>query len=173
MATTATTGRGRRWRRHLFGGAGDDIITDLGGDDNLQGQDGNDAIHGGNGINLILGGFGNDFIVTGEDESEAFGGPATTSSWASRGRVRVRQRRRRLDRGGMADGAPARTSMPSGSTGSSATTSSWATPLADRMDGEGGDDIMVGNGGDSDRYEGFSGFDWAVFKDDPRGFTPT
>ena len=35
------------------------------------------------------------------------------------------------------------------------------------MDGEGGDDIMVGNGGDGDRYEGCSGFDWAVFKDDP------
>ena len=58
----------------IFGGAGDDIITDEGGDDNLQGGDGNDAIQGGNGINLIIGGFGNDFIVTGEDESKSFGG---------------------------------------------------------------------------------------------------
>ena len=43
--------------------------------------------------------------------------------------------------------------------------------LTDRMDGEGGDDIMVGNGGEGDRYEGFSGFDWAVFKDAPTGAT--
>ena len=41
------------------------------------------------------------------------------------------------------------------------------------MDGEGGDDIMVGNhgGGEGDRYIGKSGFDWAVFKDDPFGVT--
>ena len=39
------------------------------------------------------------------------------------------------------------------------------------MDGEGGDDIMVGNGGDADRYLGVSGFDWAVFKDAPTGAT--
>ena len=37
------------------------------------------------------------------------------------------------------------------------------------MGGEGGDDIMVGNGGQTDRYLGASGFDWAVFKDDPFG----
>ncbi|MGH8431748.1 MAG: peroxidase family protein, partial [Solimonas sp.] len=40
---------------------------------------------------------------------------------------------------------------------------------ADRMLGEGGDDIMAGNGGPVDRYMGGSGFDWAVFKDDPAG----
>ena len=32
------------------------------------------------------------------------------------------------------------------------------------MDGEGGDDIMMGNGGQGDRYEGMSGFDWASFQ---------
>ena len=45
--------------------------------------------------------------------------------------------------------------------------------ISDRMDGEGGDDILVGNhgGGEGDRHIGKSGFDWAVFKDDPFGVT--
>ncbi|MGH8431892.1 MAG: peroxidase family protein, partial [Solimonas sp.] len=43
--------------------------------------------------------------------------------------------------------------------------------VADRMLGEGGDDIMVGNGGQVDRYIGASGFDWAVFKNDSAGAT--
>jgi Ca2+-binding RTX toxin-like protein len=36
--------------------------------------------------------------------------------------------------------------------------------VSDRMLGEGGDDIMVGNGGRGDRYMGGSGFDWAGFQ---------
>ena len=43
--------------------------------------------------------------------------------------------------------------------------------VLDRMMAEGGDDIMVGNGGQGDRYIGGSGFDWASFKDDPLGVT--
>ena len=37
------------------------------------------------------------------------------------------------------------------------------------MNAEGGDDIMVGNGGQQDHYIGASGFDWAVYKDSPTG----
>ena len=37
------------------------------------------------------------------------------------------------------------------------------------MNGEGGDDIMVGSGGPGDKYLGASGFDWATFKDDEVG----
>jgi hypothetical protein len=51
---------------------------------------------------------------------------------------------------------------------SSATTSSSAT-VADRMLGEGGDDIMIGMGGQVDRYMGGSGFDWAIFKHPTQG----
>ena len=43
--------------------------------------------------------------------------------------------------------------------------------VSDRMDGEGGDDIMVGNGGFGDRYIGGSGFDWAVFTHESLGAT--
>ena len=152
----------------VFGGAGDDIITDLGGDDIIQGGDGNDAIHGGNGVNLILGGFGNDFIVTGEDPSEVLRRPRQRlHPGRARQRVRVRQRRRRLDRARHGRRQRRRQLRPvRARPGRSATTCSSANTITDRMDGEGGDDIMVGNGGQVDRYEGGSGFDWAVFKDD-------
>ncbi len=39
------------------------------------------------------------------------------------------------------------------------------------MNGEGGDDIMVGSSGAGDKYLGASGFDWATYKDDPFGVT--
>ena len=43
----------------------------------------------------------------------------------------------------------------------------------DTMNAEGGDDIMVGNGGQQDRYLGLSGFDWADYKDSPLGVIVT
>ncbi|UUZ74664.1 hypothetical protein LP414_20210 [Polaromonas sp. P1(28)-13] len=156
----------------ILGGAGDDILTDLGGDDNMQGGDGNDVIQGGNGINLILGGFGNDFIVTGEDASEVFGGPGNDFI------LGVRANEAQFGNEGddwLELGAP------DGSVGDNFDTFVLdpvrgndvfiGEGITDRMDGEGGDDIMVGNpgGGEGDRYEGMSGFDWAVFKDDPAG----
>ena len=40
---------------------------------------------------------------------------------------------------------------------------------ADSMNGEGGDDIMVGSDGPGTSSSGASGFDWATFKDDEFG----
>ena len=156
----------------VFGGAGDDIMTDAGGDDNMQGGDGNDAIHGGNGVNLILGGFGNDFIVTGEDPSEAFGGPGNDFILGARGNEFVfGNEGNDWIQFGMADGS-------AGENFDAFTRDQVVghdvfigNTISDRMDGEGGDDIMFGNGGQVDRYEGGSGFDWAGFKDDPWGVT--
>ena len=151
----------------ILGGAGDDIITDTGGDDNLQGGDGNDAIHGGNGINLILGGFGNDFIVTGEDEAEAFGGPGNDfifgvppveMLFGNEGDDWIEH--------GMADGSAGENFDTRGLDSIVGNDIFIGDSIADRMGGEGGDDIMVGNGGQVDRYIGASGFDWAVFKHD-------
>lgn len=151
----------------ILGGTGDDIITDQGGDDNLQGQDGNDAIHGGNGVNLILGGFGSDFIVTGEDEAEAFGGPGNDfilgvrpveMIFGNEGDDWIEH--------GMADGSAGENFDTRGLDSIVGNDVFMGDSVADRMGGEGGDDIMVGNGGQVDRYLGASGFDWAVFKHD-------
>ena len=151
----------------IFGGTGDDIITDQGGDDNLQGQDGNDAIHGGNGINLILGGFGNDFIVTGEDESEAFGGPGNDFIFGVRP-VEMIFGNEGDDwiEHGMADGSAGENFDVRGLDSIVGNDVFMGDTVSDRMGGEGGDDIMVGNGGTGDRYLGASGFDWAVFQHD-------
>jgi Ca2+-binding RTX toxin-like protein len=151
----------------IFGGTGDDIITDQGGDDNLQGQDGNDAIHGGNGVNLILGGFGNDFIITGEDESEAFGGPGNDfilgikpveMIFGNEGDDWIEH--------GMADGSAGENFDTRGLDSIVGNDVFIGDTISDRMLGEGGDDIMMGNGGQVDRYIGASGFDWALFKSD-------
>jgi len=158
----------------LLGGTGDDIITDIGGDDNIQGGDGNDVINAGQGIDLVLGGFGSDFILTGEDENESFGGPGNDFILGSRINEMVFG-----NEGddwiqiGMADGSAGDnfdTFVLDPIIGNDVFIGDSAS---DRMDGEGGDDIMVGNGGggEGDRYEGMSGFDWAVFKDDPVGVT--
>jgi len=156
----------------IFGGTGDDIITDQGGDDNLQGQDGHDAIHGGNGVNLILGGFGNDFIVTGEDESEAFGGPGddfifgikpVEMIFGNEGDDWIEH--------GMADGSSGENFDTRGLDAIIGNDVFMGDTVSDRMLGEGGDDIMIGNGGFGDRYIGASGFDWASFQHPTLGAT--
>ncbi|NOT13936.1 MAG: heme peroxidase [Methylococcaceae bacterium] len=154
----------------LLGGIGDDIITDLGGDDVIQGGDGNDAIQGGNGINLVIGGFGQDFINTGEDASEAFGGPGNDFILGSRANEQ--------DMGnegddwlehGNADGSPGDNFDPFGRDQVAGNDVYIGDTVVDIMNAEGGDDIMIGNGGQQDHYLGASGFDWADYKDSPVG----
>ncbi|MFZ6049905.1 peroxidase family protein, partial [Pseudomonas sp. CR3202] len=154
----------------ILGGAGDDIITDQGGDDNLQGGEGNDVIHAGNGINLMLGGFGKDFIITGEDESESFGGPGDDFILGVRPNEMVfgNEGDDWLEHG-MADGSAGENFDARGLDAIVGNDVFIGDDTIDRMEGEGGDDIMVGNGGPTDRYIGGSGYDWAVFKDDPAG----
>ena len=156
----------------IFGGAGDDIITDKGGDDILQGQDGNDAIHGGNGLDLILGGFGHDFIVIGEDGAEAFGGPGNDFILSSKP-VEMTFGNEGDDwiERGMADGSAGENFDMRGLDSIIGNDVFMGDTVSDRMGGEGGDDIMIGNGGTGDRYLGASGFDWAVFTHPTLGAT--
>jgi Ca2+-binding RTX toxin-like protein len=154
----------------LVGGDGNDIITDTGGDDNIKGEDGDDVIHGGNGVNLILGGFGNDFIVTGEDASEAFGGQGNDFILGSKANEQ--------DMGnegddwleaGTSDGSPGDNFDPFGDDPIIGNDVYIGRGELDKFNGEGGDDIMIGKTGLGNRYIGGSGYDWALFKDDPLG----
>ena len=158
----------------LLGGVGDDILVDLGGDDLLQGQDGDDVLHGGNGVNLLIGGFGNDFLVNNEDIGEIIGGAgndfilgnrANEEGFGNEGDDWIQF--------GTPDGFSADNADPFARDQIVGNDVYIGDSTADRMDGEGGDDILVGNhgGGEGDRYLGKSGFDWAVFKDDPFGVT--
>ncbi|MCO6060363.1 heme peroxidase, partial [Pseudomonas sp. MOB-449] len=156
----------------ILGGAGNDIITDQGGEDNLQGGDGHDAINGGNSIDLILGGFGNDFIVTGEDGDESFGGTGNDFILGDRADEMVfgNEGDDWIEHG-MADGSAGENFDTRGLDAIVGHDVFIGDGATDRMGGEGGDDIMAGNGGPVDRYLGASGFDWALFKDDPAGAT--
>ncbi|SFP54598.1 Ca2+-binding protein, RTX toxin-related [Geopseudomonas sagittaria] len=156
---------------NILGGAGDDIITDRGGDDIIRAGDGNDVVHGGNGLNLIIAGHGNDFVISGEDASEIFGGPGNDFILGTRGNEAQfgNEGDDWLELGG-----------PDGNAGDNFNEFGLDNVIGndvfigergiiDRMDGEGGDDLMMGNGGEGDRYVGGSGFDWAAFRDDPYG----
>ncbi len=156
---------------NLLGGAGDDIITDRGGDDIIRAGDGNDVVHGGNGLNLIIAGFGNDFVISGEDASEIFGGAGNDFILGTRGNEAQfgNEGDDWLELGG-----------PDGNAGDNFNEFGLDNVIGndvfigergiiDRMDGEGGDEVMLGNGGEGDRYVGGSGFDWAAFRDDPFG----
>src|SRR5262245_4557872 len=158
----------------LRGGAGDDILTDTGGDDILQGDDGNDVLHGGNGANILIGGAGKDFIINNEDIGEPFGG--TGDDFILGNRANEEGQGNNGDdwiEFGTPDGFAADNADPFARDQINGNDVYIGDSISDRMDGEGGDDILVGNhgGGEGDRYLGKSGFDWAVFKDDPFGVT--
>ncbi|NNU43268.1 hypothetical protein HK415_09010 [Ramlibacter sp. B156] len=156
----------------ILGGDGDDIMTDVGGDDNLQGGDGNDAIHGGQGLNLILGGFGNDFIVLGPDGAEAFGGGGNDFIMGTRSaEMLFGNEGNDWIEHGMADGSAGENFDTRGLDAIVGHDVFIGDSVSDRMGGEGGDDIMQGNGGQIDRYLGGSGFDWALFKHPTNGTT--
>jgi Ca2+-binding RTX toxin-like protein len=156
----------------ILGGAGDDIMTDIGGDDNMQGGDGNDAIHGGQGLNLILGGFGNDFIVLGPDGAEAFGGGGNDFIMGTRSaEMLFGNEGDDWIEHGMADGSAGENFDTRGLDAIIGNDVFIGDSVSDRMGGEGGDDIMIGHGGQIDRYLGGSGFDWASFDHPTQGAT--
>ncbi|HEX7892245.1 MAG TPA: peroxidase family protein, partial [Ramlibacter sp.] len=149
----------------IRGGAGDDIITNEFGDDNLQGNDGNDAIHGGSGLELVIGGHGNDFIVGGNDATEIIAGPGNDFILGGKGNeFTFGNEGDDWIQEGAADGVAGDNFDTLGRDPVSGNDVFMGGGVADRMDGEGGDDIMIGMGGSVDRYAGFSGFDWASFQ---------
>src|SRR5262245_4632462 len=156
---------------NIEGGAGDDIITDIGGDDVLKGNDGNDVIQGGNGFNLILAGGGNDFIITGEDVSETFGG--TGNDFILGAQMNLPTFGNEGDDWieiGTSDGAGGDNFDPQ-EAGTIVGHDVFITGGGfDEVDGEGGDDIMVGSDGE-DHFGGGGGFDWASYENERLGVT--
>ena len=127
-----------------------------------------------NGVNLLIGGFGNDFLVNNEDIGEIIAGAgndfilgnrANEEGFGNEGDDWIQF--------GTPDGFSADNADPFARDQIVGNDVYIGDSISDRMDGEGGDDILVGNhgGGEGDRYLGKSGFDWAVFKDDPFGVT--
>ncbi|MCP2020160.1 UNVERIFIED_ORG: Ca2+-binding RTX toxin-like protein [Pseudomonas reinekei] len=156
----------------LLGGTGDDIITDMGGDDVIHGEDGNDVIQGGNGLNLILGQAGQDFIITGEDAADSSGGLGNDFILGSKANEFARGGEGDdWIQGGSADGVAGDNFDPFGNDPINGNDVFLGDGGPDNFDGEGGDDIMVGSPSEADRFIGFSGYDWATYKDDPSGVT--
>ncbi|KPU56028.1 hemolysin-type calcium-binding repeat family protein [Pseudomonas fluorescens] len=156
----------------LFGGTGDDIITDIGGDDVIHGEEGNDVIQGGNGLNLILGQAGQDFIITGEDAADSSGGLGNDFILGSKANEFARGGEGDdWIQGGSADGVAGDNFDAFGNDPIKGNDVFMGDGGPDNFDGEGGDDIMVGSPSEADRFIGFSGYDWATYKDDPAGVT--
>ena len=58
---------------HLFGGAGNDMLTGGAGGDMLFGQAGNDTLLGKGGVDILFGGSENDTLTGGDADDQVFG----------------------------------------------------------------------------------------------------
>jgi putative cell wall-binding protein/Ca2+-binding RTX toxin-like protein len=149
----------------LVGGKGDDIITDSFGDDNIKGKQGNDAINSGPGVDLTLGGLGDDFVMGGGDFKTIFSGLGNDVVLGTSGRLTVF--------GGEHD------DWIEGSTHADLLQGDNADQFQndvlggsdvvigglgnDDIEGEGGDDVLVGKSVGTDRHLGNLGFDWLTY----------
>ncbi len=150
----------------LVGGTGDDIITDSFGDDNIKGMQGNDAIHIGPGVDLGLGGLGDDFIVNGGgDGSVFFAGMGDDIVLGTSGRTTVigGEHEDWVEGSGHADllqGDNADQFQNDVIGGNDVVIGRLGN---DDIEGEGGDDILVGAAVGTDRHLGNIGFDWLTY----------
>ena len=157
----------------LVGGPGDDIITDSFGDDNIKGMQGNDAINAGPGIDLTIGGIGDDFIMGGGDPKTTFAGMGDDVVLGTSGRMTVF--------GGEHDDWVEGSSHADLLQGDNAdqfqTDTLGGNDVVigglgnDDIEGEGGDDILIGRGVGTDRHLGNLGFDWLTYYGEPLDVT--
>ena len=154
-----------------MGGAGDDIITDVGGDDVIKGDEGNDVIHGGNGANLIIAGGGKDFVVTGEDISEVFAGAGDDFILGAKTNLpTLGNEGNDWIELGTQDGTSGDSFDPLAGDAVTGHDVMISGGGFDELIGEGGDDIITGSDGE-DHFDGGSGFDWASYKFERFGVT--
>ncbi|WP_306232807.1 peroxidase family protein [Agrococcus beijingensis] len=151
----------------LVGGPGDDIITDSFGDDVIHGDQGNDAIHVGAGIDLAIAGLGDDFAVNGGGGagSSFFMGMGDDVVTGTSGRATVfgGEQHDWVEGGSHADllqGDNADQQQDDTLGGSDVVLGRLGN---DDIEGEGGDDILVGAAVGTDRHLGNLGFDWLTY----------
>lgn len=149
----------------LVGGVGDDIITDAFGDDNIKGKQGNDAINTGPGFDLALGGLGDDFVMNGGDAKTNFMGMGNDISYGTNGRMTVfgGEHDDWIEGGMHADLLQA----DNGEQFQNDTLGGNDVVIGglgnDDIEGEGGDDVLIGNAVGTDRHLGNIGFDWLTY----------
>lgn len=150
----------------LIGGPGHDIITDSFGDDTIHGDQGNDAIHVGPGADLALGGLGDDFVVNGGgDASTFFLGMGDDIIRGTSGRTTVfgGEQHDWIEGSSHADllqGDNADQFQNDTLGGNDVVIGGLGN---DDVEGEGGDDILVGAAVGTDRHLGNIGFDWLTY----------
>ncbi|MCD2442567.1 cell wall-binding repeat-containing protein [Agromyces sp. SYSU K20354] len=150
----------------LVGGPGHDIITDSFGDDNIKGMQGNDAIHIGPGVDLGLGGLGDDFIVNGGgDGSTFFAGMGNDIVLGTSGRTTVigGEHEDWVEGSSHADllqGDNADQFQNDVIGGNDVVMGRLGN---DDIEGEGGDDVLIGAAVGTDRHLGNIGFDWLTY----------
>jgi len=150
----------------LVGGPGNDIITDSFGDDNLKGKQGNDAMNVGGGVDLGIGGLGDDFMVNGGgDATTLFGGMGDDIFLGTTGRMTVvgGEHDDWVEGSGHADllqGDNADQFQNDTLGGNDVVAGRLGN---DDVEGEGGDDILIGNATGTDRHHGGLGWDWITY----------
>ncbi|MFE6967569.1 cell wall-binding repeat-containing protein [Agromyces sp. NPDC057679] len=149
----------------LVGGPGDDIITDSFGDDNLKGKQGNDAINAGPGIDLTIGGLGDDFIMGGGDPKTTFSGLGDDVVLGTSGRMTVFGG----EHNDWVEGSSHADLLQADNADQFQTDTLGGNDVVigglgnDDIEGEGGDDILVGKSVGTDRHLGNLGFDWLTY----------
>ncbi|MCD2442570.1 cell wall-binding repeat-containing protein [Agromyces sp. SYSU K20354] len=149
----------------LVGGTGDDIITDIQGDENMKGKQGNDVISTGNGFDLAQGGLGDDFVTNGSDEKTVFGSLGDDIVLGTDGRLVVQGNEGNdwLEsgiHGDLLQGDNADQQQNDTIGGDDVVI---AGGNIDDVEGEGGDDIIVGRESGTTRFLGNLGYDWVSF----------
>ncbi|WP_164863462.1 peroxidase family protein [Agromyces sp. LHK192] len=158
----------------LVGGQGHDILTDSFGDDNLKGKQGNDAMHLGSGIDLGIGGIGDDFVVKGADDgSTIFSGMGDDVVLGGTGRITVLggEHDDWVEGSGHADllqGDNADQFQNDTLGGDDIVIGRLGN---DDIEGEGGNDVLVGVGVGTDRHHGGLGWDWLTYYGQSTGVT--
>jgi Ca2+-binding RTX toxin-like protein len=161
----------------LAGGAEDDALFGGAGDDSISGGAGNDVLDGGTGNDVMVGGSGDDTYVVDSDGDVVVEADAAATSGANNSATASAIQIQ--DIGGGIDKVVASINYTLGNfvenlqlTGGSAALSGSGNGLANRIEGNEGNNVLTGMGGD-DQIDGAAGIDTAVYTGTRSHYTVT